>query len=51
MLKSYRITQTVDIVIAARNKPEAIRMAFEQEYRAVDLMEFSGSAKIIEDKD
>lgn len=45
-MNGYRIKHTVEIVITARNKEEALEMAYKQEFRAIDLIEFKCGAKI-----
>jgi len=49
-MKSYKITHTSTIVIVAKDKEQALKDAYSQEFRAIDLIEFSVGAKIIEDR-
>jgi len=50
-LNSYEISHNTTIVIVADNEEEALKIAYEQEFRAIDLIEFSVGAKIKRDKD
>jgi len=48
-MKSFTITHCVTIKIVAKDLEQALEDAFWQEFKAIDLVEFSGIAKVIED--
>ena len=48
-MKSFTITFNVTIKIVAKDKKQALEDAFWQEFKAIDLVEFSGIARVDED--
>ena len=48
-MKSFRITHCVEIVIVAKDKEQALKDAYWQEFNVIDEVEFSGGAKVVEE--
>lgn len=49
-MKSYKITKTFEAHVVAENEDEALRIAYEEEFRAIDFVEFIVSANVEEIK-
>jgi len=49
-MKLYTITHKTVIVIVAENEEEALDMAYKQEFKAIDYIDFKCSSIIKEDK-